>query len=161
MTPREEVRLVGGFFLTPIVSGIVGVALFPAILLTGDWLQSSAPPVMYAPRAAAFGFGMVVAILAVIVTAFGAVPAVWVLKKSGALSLRQLVVTGAALGNVPLLLMVLVSTAVQLSKGTTLEEIGHQWYGLLGFLRLAVIGTIVGTISSAVFWVVALRKSDG
>jgi hypothetical protein len=165
VTPRDEVRLVGGFFLMPIVAGIVGVALFPAILLTGDWLRSTgtftAPPARYAPPSAAIGFGLGVAMIAVVVTAFGAIPAVSQLKKAGTLSLRRLVVTGAVLGNVPLVLIVLVSTAVQFSKGTTLEEMGQMWYGVLGLVRLTVVGTIVGTISSAVFWLVAVRKSDG
>lgn len=147
-----------GFLLVPPVAGFLAFLGFPVLIHSGYGVL---PPGNLAdPAGAARGFGLGVGILAVGVTAFGVVPTVLWLRKRGPLSLRRVVVAGAALGNAPFALIVLIIVVVQLVNGTITPDVARLWYGLAGAVRSVLIGTFVGTASAAVFWAIAVRGTQ-
>jgi len=139
------------FLLVPFASAAVGVLVFPLVAFgiggrAADMLDG----------AIAFGLGMGIA--SIFVTGFGAFPLlVWLLKR-GPVTLRQSLLAGAALGNLPVILIVIRL----LSMGAGWEEVfvgGRDW--LFGAIRAVLFASTIGLASAAVFWVVAGRQLRG
>jgi hypothetical protein len=101
--------------------------------------------------------GMGVAILAVVMTVFGAVPTVVWLNRRQPLSLGRLLIAGAALGNVPFTFIILGVVAAHAGSGTLSADIGRSWGGLSGAVVRAAMGLICGTGSAAAFWFAGVR----
>jgi hypothetical protein len=103
--------------------------------------------------------GAGVAILAVLMTVFGAVPAVIWLNRRRLLSLGRLVILGAGLGSVPFALIVVGVVVVPAVSGTLSTDIGRYWYGISGAAVRVAMGLISGMGSAAIFWYVGIRDT--
>jgi hypothetical protein len=109
------------------------------------------------PVDAAVSLAIGVGIIALVVTLVGAVPAVvWMIGR-GPLSLRKLLLLGAALGNAPFAIIVVSIIVAHLVSGTLSGDVGRLWYGLAGTVRAIALGLLCGVGSAAVFWAVAIR----
>jgi hypothetical protein len=150
---RAGVRLVAAFFVVPPILGCLTFVASVVLVYAGA-IEGAEP--VDAALAIAAGIG----ILAIVVIAFGAIPVVaWFIRR-GPLSLRQLLLAGAALGNAPFAVIVLVVTITHLHGEPRFGDIGRYWYGLSGALVRIGIGLLCGTTSAAVFWAVGVRGSD-
>jgi hypothetical protein len=158
LSPRTELRMVAAFALMPLAAGVLMAGLCLALWGTGyDIFEGGRPR---DPMPAAVSLGMGAAVIAVVVTVFGAVPAVAWLAGRGPLSLRRLLVLGAALGNAPFAIIVLGVLGTQLAKGTLTRGVGGAWFGTPGAVRAIVVGLILGMSSAALFWFIAVRGTD-
>lgn len=102
-------------------------------------------------------FGLGVGILAVAMTALAVSLVLW-LNDRGFVSVNKVLALGAALGNVPLAVIVFV--VILLHPGEMLSgEVGRYWYGLPGLAQRVALGSVVGMSSAAAFWCVALRST--
>jgi hypothetical protein len=135
----------------PLVSAIAAAVVFPVVSFRG------------ADAAGSGVFAFVTAIAAVFVTPAGAVPAFLALKRRGPITFSQTLWAGAALGNAPGALFALMSAffaAAHVAAGTISQHVSPLSSLLAGALRVVLLGTAVGSISAAVFWLVGLRGTD-
>jgi hypothetical protein len=154
LSSKDELRLFAGLAVQPCVAGTLAFISFPLVDYTGRPLYGGFPA---DPVDAAISFSFGVTIVAFVVIVCGALPTVLFLLKRGSLTLKQVLVGGAALGNAPFILTVAVIVASQLVRGTLSPDIGHFWYGVRGATRAVGISSYIGLGSAAVFWVVAGR----
>jgi hypothetical protein len=115
-------------------------------------------PIDPVDSAAALATG--VGIIAIVVTIFGAVPAMTWLIRRGPLSLQTVLLLGATLGNVPFAMIVVAILVMHLVNGTLSTDVAGLWYGVHGSVRAIALGLLIGTISAAVFWVVGIRGTE-
>jgi hypothetical protein len=103
--------------------------------------------------------GFSVMLLAVPVTG-AAVPIVMLMAERGRLSFGTLLLLGVISGNLPFAVIVSSVVVVQLSHGTGWSSIPQYWYGLRGFVRALAIGSFIGPICAAAFWVIGVSGTD-
>jgi hypothetical protein len=107
-------------------------------------------------------FGILSGILGLIVTAAGAVPVVLWLMKRGPVSLGQLMTVGLVLGNAPFVLyvvgLVLPLTITHVIAGTMSQHLMPISDLVAGTLRALAIGSVMGTVSAIVFWMVGIAR---
>jgi hypothetical protein len=145
--------MVAGFAIVPPTAVLISLVTYDALWYSGmlpagvliDSIDSAAP------------LGTGVGIIAVLMTVLGAVPAVAWLSSRRPLTLRTLLVLGAALGNVPFAAIIIGIVVAHLKSGTLSVDIARNWYGLSGAVVRTIIGLICGMGSAAVFWAVAVR----
>jgi hypothetical protein len=154
---RRGLRMVAGFVVVPPTAALIALATYDVLWHLG-WLSEGAP-IDSVDAAASLGTG--VAILAVVVTVFGAIPAVVWLNRRRPLSLSSLLVLGAALGNVPFVFIVAGIVAAHVASGTLSDDVGRYWYGFAGAMVRTTMGLICGMGSAAVFWFVGVRGKTG
>ena len=140
---RDDVRLTLAFLILPPINFVV--------VFAGVWLLESGFGVFGGePVDLALSLASGVAVAAVLVTLGGVLPIVLARLSHGPISLRELVITGAALGNTPLVLLaVLILVNLRQNPLT-----GFRPYGLISFIAL---GTALGALSAVIFWIVGLR----
>jgi hypothetical protein len=163
MTDRERalarLRMLAGFAIAPVVAAAIALVAYQAFFNLGLFPSGASLDSM--DHAASLGMGTL--ILAVLMT-FAAVPAVLVLREHRPLSLRRLLLLGAAVGNVPLTLIVAGILLTQVAGGRSVIEASRLWEGLSGLLVRVAMGLVCGMGSAAAFWTVALagveRDSD-
>ena len=139
------------FLLMPPVSAGAAAVVFPVLSLGG------------ATNGGSGVFAFIAAIASVFVTVAGALPMFLSLKRRGPISFSRTLWAGAALGNAPgalYAILILLFTLVHIAAGTISQHLSTPASLLAGALRVAMLGTAVGTISAAVFWVIALRGTD-
>jgi hypothetical protein len=112
------------------------------------------------PSEIALALAMTAGLVAVFVTVFGVIPMVAWLMGRGQLSLRTLVLLGAALGNAPFALLCLFIFVSHVAQGRLPDNPGDLWYGPSGAFRTVTEGLFVGMGCAAVFWAVCIRGSD-
>ena len=152
---RAGLRMLAGFAIVPPTAVLITLVTYDALWYSG--MLPEGGQIDSLDSAASLGIG--VGILAVVMTVLGAVPAVAWLSRRRPLSLRRLLLLGAALGNVPFATIVIGIVVTHLVSGTLSGEITHYWYGLPGAVVRTVIGLICGMGSAAVFWAVAVRRT--
>jgi hypothetical protein len=155
LSSKDEIRLFAGLAVQPFVGAALAFLSFPLVDYSGRALYGGFPADTV-DAAISFAFG--VSIVALFVTVCGALPIVLYLLKRGPLTLKEVLVGGAALGNAPFILVVAGIVASQVARGTMSSEVGHLWYGLPGAIRSTAISSFIGLGSAAVFWVVAGRR---
>jgi hypothetical protein len=155
-TRTGALRTLVGFALMPPSAAIIAVPLY-AVMYAAGFLPRGAP---IDSLDSALGLGTGVAILAVVITVFCALPAVNWLNEHRLLSPQRLLVLGAVLGNVPLAIIVVVIVVVQLARGSLSQAVGQYWYGLGGAVVRVGMGTIVGMGSALILWLVAIEDND-
>jgi hypothetical protein len=103
---------------------------------------------------AVLAFTVSVGVLSVLVTLFGAVPAVaWCLSR-GPLNGRQVFLGGVLLGNSPFALGVLVS----ILSGET--DFGRGATVVAGAVRSLVLGSFFGLAGASAFWAIARPRFE-
>ena len=155
---RAEFRLLAGFAAVPPTAGLVAFAAYLALFYAGSGPAAGVTPA--APHATAASLALGVALVALLVTVFGAVPGVSWLTRRGPLSLRSLLVLGAGLGDLPFAIIVLSALVARLAGGASSADITGLWQGARGATLRLAIGAAVGAASAAMFWLVAVRGTD-
>jgi len=150
-SPRAELRTLAAFATVPPAAVCIALVTYEVLREIGR--LSGSPPIRSVDSAVSLGMG--VGTLAVIVTVFGAVPAVLWFSRHGRLSLRTVLLLGAGLGNVPFAMIVTGLLLANLVSGTPAGDIGRYWSGLAGAMDRTVMGALCGMGSAAVFWAVA------
>src|SRR5690242_14105786 len=108
MTPRQEMRVLVGLLVQPLVAGVAAFLFFPVLdaLNRTSGRYSGGSGWVQAGGSVAFGAGMV----AVFVVVFGALPAIaWVGRRRPA-TLRVSLLAGALLGNLPAATIAVLAT---------------------------------------------------
>ena len=142
----------------PIVDAIVAFLGFPVVW----WLGNHRAGFVY-PQQAAAGFAVLAGVIGLFVTLCGALPVVWSLLKRGPIALKQLLVAGIVLGNVPAaasLLFIIPITVGHVANGTMVDHLLPVPELLAGILRVLAIGSAMGMISAAAFWLVGVAGSS-
>ena len=155
VSPRTELRLVAGFALLPPAAGLLMFVTCLAMWSTGTWALEGSPGLD-----AALSLGLAIAVIALIVSAFGAVPAVVALIRRGPISFRTLVLVAIALGNVPFAIIVGAIVVTQLARGTLSPDVAILWLGWSGTIRAICLGTWLGAACAAVLWFVGIRGTE-
>lgn len=154
----DKCRRLLGCVLLPPSAAAVGLATYDGLWHLG--LLPNGSPIHSLDAAESLGLGITV--LAVVM--LGAVlPGIAWLNRTGRLSIRPLLVLGAALGNGPLGLIVAVVALVAIQRGESMPDIGRNWEGPGGALIRIVLGSTTGMGSALVYWLVAVvgaGKSD-
>lgn len=136
-----------GLAVQPFVTTLLGASVF---LLDHARLAFSNER-LADPIEAATAFGVLVGIFGLVVTAFGAYPALRWLVKHGPVTRRQTLISGALLGNVPAVLIMGAIAISRVRQGTMLGFFDFV-YDPAGVVRLIAFGTLIGAASAAVFW---------
>lgn len=155
LSSGDELRLFVGLALQPFVAAALGFASFPLVDYTGRPLYGGFPA---DPVASAISFSFGVGIVALVVTVCGALPTVLYLLKRGRLTLKQVLVGGAVLGNAPFIVLVAGILVSHVARGMMSPDVGQLWYGFRGAIRATAISSYLGVGSAAVFWLVAGRS---
>ena len=145
LTQAQRLRVLAGFVVQPFASAAVGFVTFPLLVLTDPRRHQALGGDLRGAMSVAFG----VALVAVFVTAFGALPALAWCMKHGRLRFRQVVGWGALLGNVPFVVILGLAYVTNNISGPVWDPI------MLG--RVLAFGSLLGVAGSAVFWVIAVR----
>jgi ABC-type dipeptide/oligopeptide/nickel transport system permease component len=152
---RAELRLVAGFALLPPTAALLIFLISLVSWKMGIGIFSGGKPTD--PLQAAISLALAIAIIAILVTVFAGVPTVMLLARRRPVTLRSLLLAGAALGNLPFALIV-SAIAVQRSLSGTIEpDISALWFGVPGAARSIGLGLVCGTTCATVFWVIAIR----
>ncbi len=154
-SPADDPGVMRGLAVQPFVTALLGSGVF---LLDHERLASSSER-LADPIEAATAFGGLVGIFGLLVTAFGAYPALRWLVKRGPVTRRHALISGALLGNVPAALIVGL-IAISSARQGTMTGFFDFVYGPAGLLRLIVFGSFIGAASAAMFWWFA-RKTIG
>jgi MFS family permease len=150
-----SLRMLGGFVAVPPALGILGFFGF-GLLESGGLLPYSGR--LTNPTGAATGIGLVVSVLAFLMTVGGALPVVLHLSERGPLERKRLLVAGALLGNVPLALIIVGVTLVNLAAGT--PERGRELYEIVPNLVRVLVGTFLGVSGAVIFWHIGVRDTE-
>jgi hypothetical protein len=156
--------MVAGFALVPLVAGALSFVAFLTFwtllpqrpVVAGTMIASGGSSTIDNALAAAAG----AVLLAILVTVFAAVPAVSWLAGRGRVTLRTSLLLGAALGNAPFVIGLIVGLVYQIAHGTVPDHPAELWYGAAGALRVMASGCFVGAGSAAAFWLIALRGPE-
>ena len=141
-------RLLLAFFLMPPASALAAAAIFPVV-----WFGARGPDTV-APIAFLAG------VMAVFVVLAGALPAFLAARRRGPITFSQTVRAGAMLGNLPLALLAFMTallTVAHIAAGTISQHLSPLGSLVAGALRVVVLGTAVGAISAALFWLVGVK----
>jgi len=132
----------------PAVVALLAFALFPLVDVTGRPLYRGRPA---DPLDAAVAFAAGAGVVGLLMTVFGALPAlIWSLQR-GPVTRRRVLLGGAVLGNVPGVLIVLLLAMSRLARGEA-PSFDNLTYGPIGALRALVTASLLGLASAGVFW---------
>jgi hypothetical protein len=132
-----------GLAAQPFVTAVLGASLF---LLEHAWFARSGER-LSEPLEATVVYGVLVGISGLLVTAFGAYPALRWLLRRGTVTRRHALISGALLGTVPGAIIVGAFGDSGAREGELTDAL----------LRLIVFGSLIGVASAAVFWWLAGR----
>jgi hypothetical protein len=148
----DQVRLIIGFVIQPFTAAALGFMIFPLV----DW-SARALHGGQSIRGAfhgAIAFALAVGIAAFLVTVCGVVPIVLMCLERGPLTRKQVLLLGAALGNAPGAIVVLLALITGNVSGAS-----SSWP--LETLRALAMGSLFGLSGAALFWAVSIRRSSG
>jgi hypothetical protein len=151
ISQADQRRLLTGFVVQPFAAAALGFAIFPLVEWSGNALDGRPTFELLRP---AIKFALAAGIAGFLVTVCAALPIVLSRLERGPLSLRQVLVIGAALGNAPLAIIVLLSIV------TNQKISGISWLWLAGALRGLAMGTYFGVAGAALFWAISVRGRD-
>ena len=132
MTPKAEMRVLAGLVVQPFVAFAAASLVFPGPMALGA------------------------AVAAVFVVIVGALPAIAWLSRRGPITLGKALVSGALLGNLPIVVILLLAA---LTGNLRAPESGSG----LDVLRMsgsAAFGAFVGMACAFVFWLIVRRAPD-
>lgn len=140
--PRDQARIAAGLLAAPVIAALVAYVAFPLVHWSGQHLYGRST---YSPDApAAFATGVAIAgVFAVLVAALPAL--LWLLRR-GPVTVEQTLIAGMVIGNLPYVL---------LSGWIAAACERCDTYGVAGAIRGLLIGSILGVLSAAGFWVIA------
>ena len=151
-------RLLAALAVLPFVDALVAFLGFPVVWWLGNHRAG-----FIDHQAAAMSFAILTGLIGVLMTLCGALPVVWSLSTRGPIALKQLLVAGLVLGNVPAaasLLFIIPVTLGHVANGTMADHLLPVPELLAGSLRVLAIGSAMGMISAAAFWVLGVAGSS-
>jgi hypothetical protein len=131
MTPKAEMRVLVGLVVQPFVAFAAASLAFPGPAALGA------------------------AVAAVFVVIVGALPAIAWLSRRGPITLGKALISGALLGNLPIVVILLLAA---LTDNLRVPESGG--IGVLRMFRSAPFGAFVGMACAFVFWLIVRRAPD-
>ena len=140
-------RLFIGLAVQPFAAAGLGFLSFPLVDLSNRALGRGVPS---DPIDGAISFAAGIALVALIITVGGALPAVAWYLKHGPLTLKRILLSGTALGNVPFAIL------VPLAGGGS----SATWWGPAAAVRALAAGTFFGLAGALLFWAIAVRGTD-
>ena len=132
MTPKAEMRVLVGLVVQPFVAFAAASVAVPGPVALGA------------------------AVTAVVVVIVGALPAITWLSRRGPITLGKALVSGALLGNLPLVAILLLAA---LTGNLRVSESGSG-LGVLPALRSVAFGGFIGTACAFAFWLIVRRAPD-
>jgi hypothetical protein len=151
MTPKDEMRVLTGLVVQPLVAALAAFFLFPLLDYTNRaiGLYSGHFDYIQAARSLAFGAGLA----AVFVTLLGALPAIaWLSNRP--VTMSTTLAAGAILGNAPAAILLFLVAV----HGDDTPSMYDALYGLAGWLRTIAFGTLIGLVCATSFWWIAGRR---
>jgi hypothetical protein len=152
-------RLVAALAVVPFAAGTVMFITYLALWFSGARLFEGPLFDLKGAVHAAAGLALGVTIIGFVVTGVAVLPLVW-MGSRGPLSLKNVLLLGAALGNVPFAVIVVSILLMRLRNGTLSSDVPRLWYGLYGAVRAIALGFWIGISSAAVFWVIGVRGTE-
>ena len=140
-------RLFIGLAVQPFAAGGLGFLSSPLVHLSNHALGRGVPS---DPIDAAIAFAAGIAFVALVITVGGALPAVTWYVKHGPLTLKRVLLSGAALGNVPFAIL------VPLAGGGS----SSTWWGPAAAVWALAVGTFFGLAGASLFWAIGVRGTD-
>ena len=148
MSPKQELRVLVGLLVQPLVAVAAAFALFPAL----DYTAAAAGIYqgrLSDPAAAAASVAAGAGIASVFVLVFGALPAIGWLAARRPITLGASLIAGAALGNVPpMVILALAASNRAIAWAPWLVA-------AFGLIRALAFGACVGMVCGAAFWGIA------
>ena len=152
-SPRAEMRMLVGYVLLAPFSGLVMYLTIGLQLALGVWFFSGS-----ASLDVALPLSLAAAIFAApIATIVGAVPGVAWLIRRDRLTLRNLLLGGLALGNIPIAILAVLILFEKLRNDTLNSAEPVQLFGLFGPVLL---GAWFGVWGALFFWFVSIRGTE-
>jgi hypothetical protein len=145
----DQIRLIIGFVVQPFAASVLGFAIFPLVEWSRHALHGGQSTRDALHGAIAFGLGA--GMVAFFVTVCAVLPIVLMCLERGPLTLKQVLLSGAALGNAPGALVVFLSVV------TGQQASGASWFWSVEALRALAIGSLFGLAGAALFWAVSMR----
>jgi hypothetical protein len=150
---EDETRVIAALAVQPFVTGFLAFSTFPIIDYTGGALYGGRSADLLD---AAISFAIGAAFAGFLITWLGAAPAFVWLRRRGPITRTKVFLSGAILGNVPAVLIVLSLAASRSSRGQ-IPDLDALMHGPAGAIRAIAFGSFIGVASAAVFWWVAGR----
>ncbi len=147
LTQSQRLRVLAGFVVQPFAAAVLGFLTFPLLKLTDPRRPGLSTTDNDMRNAVAVAFG--VALAAVFVTTFGAVPAAAWCVKRGRLAFAQIVGWGAVLGNLPFVVIVGLASIT--------GNVTNEFWDPFLLVRALAFGVLFGVVGAAVFWLIAVR----
>jgi hypothetical protein len=151
---RTIARVLVGLVTLPLAAGVLMFATCLLLWRLDVWIFEGS-----GSFDAAVSLGLGIVIVAAPATGIAIPVVLWLLWRER-LSLRNLLLTGVVVGNVPFAVIVAGIVGTQYSRGSLNWDVGRLWFGGYGAARAIVLGTAFGTVLAGFFWIVALRGSD-
>jgi hypothetical protein len=134
-SPSDEKLITRGLLVPPVVAGVLGSLLTLLV---------------FPPSGLAIVFGVLFAITGTVITICAAYPLLLWFVRRGQVTLPVVLVSGAVLGNIP---AAIAALAVIFGGRSTHLVAADLW----NVMRPMAVGTVVGFLSAASFWVVSGR----
>ena len=149
----DVARIVLGTMLLPIVATVAAFLIHPLVWPTGPYEGSRWGD----PVDAAQSFAAGVAIVAVVVTAIGAIPATLWLVSTRRISFSSLMLTAVACGNAPFAISAVGTVVFYLAGQASWTDVRYVVAdGPLGLFRATAVGSGLGALCGLAFWLVAV-----
>lgn len=149
-TPRAEMRMLVGYVLMPPMCGLLAYLTIRGELALGVWFHNGRP----SPQAALPLAFAVTIFAAPIATIAGAVPGVAWLIRRGRLTLPNLLLSGVAFGNIPIVILMVLAFLEKLRNGTPASVEPLQ------VLAPVLLGAWFGAWAALFFWFVSIRGTE-
>ncbi len=149
-SPRAEMRMLVGYVLLSPMCGVLMYLTVLGQLALGIWFFNG-PPSSDVALPLSVGAAVFAAPIATIV---GAVPGVAWLIRRGRLTLSNLLLSGIALGNIPMAILMVLALMEQFRNGT-LRSIEP-----LNLLGAMLLGAWFGVWGAFFFWFVSIRGTE-
>jgi len=156
LSPRHEMRVLAGFVAQPIVALLFGFVTFPIVEVTGRPFYGGYTP---DKMVGAVAFGLGTAFLGLMIAIFVALPLFVWLRRRGPITRTKTFVSGALLGNLPMITILVIAALRSATDGTEFSPVALT-YGTLGAIRAIAFGTAAGLTCAAVFWWIAGRHLE-
>jgi hypothetical protein len=133
--------------------------MFLVLWYGGFNVFNATPPDSSSAIHVAVGISVYVTILGGVSTGAAVLALVWMATR-GPLSFRRVLALGVVLGNLPFAAIVASIVVVQVSQGNLSPDIARYWDGVRGTIRDLAIGSFIGSICAAVFWIMGIYGTD-
>ena len=148
------------FALMPVINTLMAFVAFPTLRVLRERGEFA---VVVGSDHGAYVLAVLTGLTAAIVTIAGAVPLFYKMVKRGPVTLKQTLLAGLALGNAPFVVITLVTimfALMHVAAGTIRDHLAPLPDLIAGNLALIAIGSLLGIVSSAIFWAVAIHGTE-